>query len=596
MKKYPFFKTIKRVLGEVKTYDKGLFGLFILHTIFASIFPVFAIYIPKFVIEIIENPNADLNYLLTIILGFVLLASIFGFLEIYLLSISYTRLMIIRMKLLVEQFTKINRLDYHYTENPKFLDEHEDSFRATSSTDNGFEGLMRRMFLVGAKIVTCIFYIIIIVQLSYVVLVAQLISLLVSILISSAIKKYRYNRREKLANASRKIQYYSNTTHDFGYGKDIRLYDMQDTIIKSYDYEIKNYLSVFRKIKNKEYLLGIVDLIFVLISDAALYYYLITNVMGGMSIANFSMYLLAAIALSTLLKVVGGDISFIIGEGQYINDYYFFMEHEYNEPTKGLPMPKDDMLEIEFRNVSFKYPNTDKWIIKDLNLHIKKGEKLAIVGINGAGKTTLVKLLLRLFKPTSGEIFVNGINQLDYDKEEYEKMFAPVFQDINILAFSVRENITLGLSNDERRIWDSLEKVGLKEKVESFENGLDQMMLKNIDEKGVILSGGENQKLVIARALYKGGKMIILDEPTAALDALAEKEIYENFNTLIEDKTAIFISHRLASTRFCNRIALFGDSKLLEYGTHDELMEAKKDYYNMFVVQGKYYQKEQEHE
>lgn len=596
MKKYPVFKTYKRVIGEVKKRDKVILVLFFMHTIIASIFPLFAIYFPKLIIDTLLKDNVDTNYLITIIIGFIFLTALFGFLETYLNNLGTTRLTFIRIKILYDQFAKINNLDYHYTENPQFLDEHDDSFHSTSGNDVGFEGSMRKLFTLGAKIFTCLIYIIIITSLSYLILIAQVISLLIAILISIAVKRYRYQKKEELANASRKIDYYSNITHDFGYGKDIRLYEFQDRIINNYDYEIKSYVSVYKKIKNKEYLLGFIDLLFVLISDAVLYYLLITKVLDGMTLANFSMYLLASIALSTLLKSVGEDISYIIGEGQYINDYYNFMDHEYNEPTLGLPKVDNDTLEIEFKNVSFKYPNTDKWIFKDLNLHIKKGEKLAIVGVNGAGKTTLVKLLLRFFKPTSGEILVNGVNAQAYDKNQYQEMFAPVFQDINILAFTIRENITLGLSNDEERIWDCLDKVGLKEKVQNLKNGLDTMMLKYIEEDGVVFSGGENQKLVIARALYKGGNMIILDEPTAALDALAEKEIYENFNRLIQDKTAIFISHRLASTKFCDKIALFGEEKLLEYGTHDELMAAQKDYYHMFVVQGKYYQEEQDHE
>jgi len=596
MKKYPVFKTYKRVIGEVKKRDKVILVLFFMHTIIASIFPLFAIYFPKLIIDTLLKDNVDTNYLITIIIGFIFLTALFGFLETYLNNLGTTRLTFIRIKILYDQFAKINNLDYHYTENPQFLDEHDDSFHSTSGNDVGFEGSMRKLFTLGAKIFTCLIYIIIITSLSYLILIAQVISLLIAILISNAVKRYRYQKKEELANASRKIDYYSNITHDFGYGKDIRLYEFQDRIINNYDYEIKSYVSVYKKIKNKEYLLGFIDLLFVLISDAVLYYLLITKVLDGMTLANFSMYLLASIALSTLLKSVGEDISYIIGEGQYINDYYNFMDHEYNEPTLGLPKVDNDILEIEFKNVSFKYPNTDKWIFKDLNLHIKKGEKLAIVGVNGAGKTTLVKLLLRFFKPTSGEILVNGVNAQAYDKNQYQEMFAPVFQDINILAFTIRENITLGLSNDEERIWDCLDKVGLKEKVQNLKNGLDTMMLKYIEEDGVVFSGGENQKLVIARALYKGGNMIILDEPTAALDALAEKEIYENFNRLIQDKTAIFISHRLASTKFCDKIALFGEEKLLEYGTHDELMAAQKDYYHMFVVQGKYYQEEQDHE
>ena len=591
-KKYPVFKTLKRIINEVVKKDRGIIFAFIIFTLIAGILPMFPVYFPKLIIDTLLITNVDINYLVTIIIAFTIFTALLGFLDRVINYVIQPRITMVRIDLLTATYNKLNNLDYRYTEDPKFLDVHEDALEATANSSNGFEGIMTRMFSLGGKLLTLIFYIVIISRLSYLVLVALLVSVTVSIITSVLAKKFRYKNKEKLAHASRKIRYFSNMTHDFSYGKDIRLFNFQERIQDSYHYEIKSYVSVYRKVKNKEYFLGFIDLLFVLVSDSFLYYILITKVLGGMSISLFSMYLVTAVALSTLLKVIGEDFSFIVGEGQYVRDYYTFMETEFNLPTGNIKGVEDDTLEIEFKNVSFKYPNTEKWIIKDLNLKIEKGEKLAIIGVNGAGKTTLVKLITRLFDPTNGEILVNGKNAKEYDKEEYQKLFSTVFQDVNVLAFTVRENITLGLSNDEMRIWEALAKVGLKDKVQGFEKGLDQMMLKNIDEEGVVLSGGENQKLAIARALYKDGKAIILDEPTAALDALAEAKIYEEFNDLIGNKTAIYISHRLASTKFCDRVAFFKDSRLSEYGHHDELMNLKGDYYQMFIVQGKYYQEE----
>ena len=248
---------------------------------------------------------------------------------------------------------------------------------------------------------------------------------------------------------------------------------------------------------------------------------------------------------------------------------------------------------MEFQNVSFKYPKTEKYIYKNLNLKIAKGEKLAIVGVNGAGKTTLVKLLTRLFDVEEGEILVNGVSIKQYELFGYLSMFSVVFQNINIYAFPVRQNVTMGHDRTDEEVWDCLIKAGLEEKIASLSGGLDHMLLKVIDENGVELSGGENQKLAIARALFKQAKMIILDEPTSALDALAEADIYQRFNELVSDKTTIYVSHRLASTKFCDKIAFFNENGLVEYGTHDELMALEGQYYNMFVTQGKYYQTEE---
>lgn len=250
----------------------------------------------------------------------------------------------------------------------------------------------------------------------------------------------------------------------------------------------------------------------------------------------------------------------------------------------------NDTLEVEFKNVSFKYPNTEKYIFKNLNLKINKGEKLAIVGINGAGKSTLIKLMTGLFDVTEGEILINEIPIKEFNKKELFSMFSVVFQDINILAYTIGENVACNSDNiDENRVFTALDKVGLGEKVRGFSKGLNQMMLKIIDENGTEFSGGENQKLAIARALYEDANMVIMDEPTAALDALAEAEIYENFSELVKGKTAVYVSHRLASTKFCDNIALFDNDGLKEYGSHEELMEKRGSYYEMFTIQGKYY-------
>lgn len=596
VKKYPIFKTLNRLIKEVYKKDKLILLLVISYTFFSGLLPIFSVYLPKFLITEITSITPSLNESIKIILIFTGLVTIFGFLEKVIHSNANPRLMLIRIDYLAKLFRRLSMLDYKYCEDPKFLDIHEDAIESCSGNNNGFEMVMKTIFTLFARFATIIMYIIIISQLSFLVLLAIILSVSISMVLSLAVKKFRYEHKNELNHASRKLRYFQDMTHDFSYGKDIRMYNFQEKIKSNYTKEIISYINVFKKIKNKEYFLGFIDLFFLLISDFVLYYILISKVINGLSIADFSMYLVASISLAEAVKLTANNTSIIIGEGMYINDYFKFMEDMSLDSGGSLSRIMDDTLEIEFKNVSFKYPNTDNWIFQNLNLLIPKRQKLAVVGINGAGKTTLVKLILGLFEPTSGEILINGINIKDFDKFEYYKMFSVVFQEINILSYTIRENITLGLEEGEKKIWDVLDRVGLKEKVESLDKQLDNMMLRIIDEKGAIFSGGENQKLAIARALYKDGNAVILDEPTAALDALAELEIYQGFNDLVKDKTAIYVSHRLASTKFCDKIALFKDSNLVEYGNHEELMQLKKEYYNMFTIQGKYYQGGEEHE
>ena len=354
--------------------------------------------------------------------------------------------------------------------------------------------------------------------------------------------------------------------------------------------EIEAYTGLMGKIKKKEWLYGLLGMAAMLLTNIVMYGILIYDSCQGMPISSFTMYVFLISALMTRMVELGNDLAFIRNEGQYVDDFFRLMDADLINEGEADKLP--DSVEIRFDHMYFKYPNTDKYIYEDFNFTIKRGERLAIVGVNGAGKTTLVKLMCGLYKPTNGHIYINDIDITDYKKETLYDMFGTVFQDFAILAFPVKQNVAASENADEDRVLEVLDSVGLKEKIAGLPKGLDTMMLKIVDEEGVDLSGGERQKLAIARALYKDAPMVIMDEPTAALDALAEADIYENFSRLVEGKTAVYISHRLASTKFCDKIALFDGSGVKEYGTHEELMAKKGMYYDMFVIQGKYYQEE----
>jgi len=307
------------------------------------------------------------------------------------------------------------------------------------------------------------------------------------------------------------------------------------------------------------------------------------------------MYFATIAGFAAWMQKILEDMAYINGQNLYLNDFRDFLDISLEtQKTNYEDIPKANNYEIEFKKVSFKYPNSERYIFKDLSLKIKNGQRLAIVGVNGAGKTTLIKLLTRLYEPTSGEILLNGINVSKFDIVEYYKLFSVVFQEIKIFAFSISENIALIAKEkiNREKVINSIEKAGIAEKINSLEKGVDTSLLKILDSTGIELSGGENQRLALARALYKDGPVVILDEPTAALDPIAEYNIYNRFNDMIENKTAIFISHRLASTRFCDIIAFFEDGEIQEYGTHEELLSRNGKYAEMFNVQASYYKKE----
>lgn len=364
----------------------------------------------------------------------------------------------------------------------------------------------------------------------------------------------------------------------------------------SYDRMAKaKRLQIEQAIKYRYFMIGIVETILLLIREGVIYIYLIyLYINGGITIGSFMMYLATIAGFAGWMQSVINNIVHLRAQNLYINDLRSFLAIENDQEKKEtLPLPPAPY-SIEFRNISFKYPDSADYIYKNFSLLIPAKQRLAIVGPNGAGKTTLIKLLGRLYQPEQGEILLNGINIERFAQQQYYSLLSTVFQEIKILAFSAAENIALAESEgiNRERVQHCLEKAGLDKKIASLKKGINTGMLKFLDREGVELSGGEKQKLALARALYKNGGIVILDEPTAALDALAESNIYNQFNHYFQDKTAIYISHRLASTRFCDQIALIENGVLAEYGTHQELMAGNGKYREMFALQAQYYQEE----
>lgn len=258
-----------------------------------------------------------------------------------------------------------------------------------------------------------------------------------------------------------------------------------------------------------------------------------------------------------------------------------------------MPIEKrlDNEYELEFRNVSFHYPNSKENILKHITAKIKVGGKMAIVGRNGSGKSTFIKLLCRLYDPTEGEILLNNIDIRKYDYDEYRRIFSVVFQDFKLLSFSIAGNVAADTSYDKEKVWLCLKKTGLSERVKEMPKGIETVIYKQ-EEEGVEISGGEEQKLAIARALYKDAAIMILDEPTAALDPISELEIYEQFNEIVQEKTAIYISHRMSSCRFCENILVFDDGNIIQHGSHEELLKQEKGLYaKLWNAQAQYYKR-----
>lgn len=587
-------QALHRLIANIKENQSSLFFWCFVYTLAAVIYPVVGVVMPKVLIDGLMSDSPSIALILKVVIAFFVASVIMLLVKNMVEGFQNSNIMRLRINYAKDQAVRLMTMDYEHTEDATFYEKYDRAFTSIASNSNGIEGVYNALWEIPAFVLTAIVLSIIMGSKSIIILVAIVINVGVGMYAADKVQKLRYEHKNEQAKARRRLKYYTATAQDFSYGKDIRLYHLKDRLIDNFKKEMKQYVELVTRIANGVFRWDLLLLIALVISDATIYGILVYKALHGMSIADFSMNLSVVLLLSSTLKSIAEKFAFISDELLYIVDFFRFMEDELGtEGGTHKATAAELPLKVEFKQVSFKYPGTEQWIFRKLNLVIPAGQRLAIVGINGAGKTTLVKLMMGLFKVNEGEILINDVNIREYNKKELAKMFAAVFQDVNILGFTVEENIAgSSESIDESRVDLVLKKVGLKEVIEEFPKQKKQPMLKVIEEDGIQLSGGQNQKLAIARALYKGGNMVIMDEPTAALDALAEAEIYEDFAGLVKGKTAVYISHRLASTRFCDKIAFFDGDGLSEYGSHEELMRLKGKYYEMFTVQGRYYQKE----
>ncbi len=388
------------------------------------------------------------------------------------------------------------------------------------------------------------------------------------------------------------LHYVSFELEDFRFGKDVRLYGAAATMIQRASQQMDRLNQYYRKKADERYPLDILDVTVGALRDFGTYLYLgALAILGKITIGVYSQLTTSGGVLNSSLQGAIYGLQDIVKRCNYGYEIVKLMEYppmlqKGSREIPDLTLPH----EIEFRNVSFSYPNTGVRVLENVSITIKAGERLSVVGLNGAGKTTFIKLLCRLYDTDEGEILLDGVNIRDYDYDEYMKLFSVVFQDFRLLAFTAQDNILLGREDSPESVDKLFHKVGLLDKINSLPHGRDTMMFRQFDRDGVQLSGGEQQKLAIARALYKNAPVVILDEPTAALDPVAEYDIYCKFNELVGGKTAVYISHRLSSCKFCDRIAVFSGGTIKELGTHDELVKLPDGVYaEMFHAQAQYY-------
>ena len=599
-KKYGFLSNTKYMISMMHYYKKGLLGMMFLCGLVQGTNSYVWSYIGKLCIDMIQLGSKDqsfavYSYIKTLSLVFVIMM-IFQIVKNICSNRLFYNYLLVRMKLSQEKIEKTLSLDYELLEKPQVRDLLSKADRATIGS-NGIGGMMNNMYSIITCTVSFMFAGAIIFTLNpFIVLLIVVLSVIQFIMFDKTLKKDKVITWDEMAPVSRKIEYMYKIGTDFSFAKDIRLFHMQDWLINRH---VKFLFDRHTKMVSSKNIWNSYDRLEKVLSfvrNITLYGYLIYCVLyKNLSIGNFTLYIACAFTLSNMLLDFFKQFGGFARASTQLDDFRAYLDIKESE-KKTIKLPEYDTYEFCFKNVSFTYPNQEKATIKNLNLTIRKGERLAIVGLNGAGKTTLIKLLLRLYDVTEGEILLNGVDIRNYDRKEYYRIFSPVFQNVELYAFPLSENVAMDTpsNTNKQRVKQMLKLSGLGERVESLKNGVDTEVLKVFSDEGIDFSGGERQKLALARALYKDAQVVVLDEPTAALDAIAESKLYSDFDKLIGNKTAVYISHRLSSTRFCDKIAMFKDGRLIEYGTHEELYSSGGEYAQMFNIQARYYNEQKE--
>lgn len=620
LKHYSILSDIFYFVKYFKKYEPAVLICCMIEIILSAVLPLVGIYLPKITLDLVTN-QVDIGYAI-IVLGLFtfLMMGVYG-INTAVGSGKYYLYNAQRTNIIGLLFLKSLRIKYADTESGEIKKAY---WKAVETATNGDWSASSRIIsgsITMMKSVLCFLLYSTVLSFLSIWMVAVLIGLsLLSYLISLNRIKFTESLREEEAEVTKKYYCVKNSMGNVEAAKDIRIFGMNHWLTKLRDISLGELRELNKKRTRKAEQCEKLNFALSMLRDFMAYGFLLYQVTNqGLSVSEFVLYFGAITGFSGFVGDIMNGIA-ELREAANSTDYYrAYMELPEEDRNNGkrhiteLEFP----VKIEFRNVCFAYKeyleedekdNNQKEgavkgeekeltgernanIFRNFNLTINSGEKIALVGVNGAGKTTFVKLLTGMLEPDSGQILINGIDTREFPKEEFYKLFSVVFQEQFIPPFTIAENIALNRRDevDEARAWQAVEKAGLKQVFEEKNVTLDSWMTRKLIESGIDFSGGQRQRFLLARALYKDAPILILDEPTAALDPIAESEIYESYHKYSSQKTSVFISHRLASTRFSDRIIMIENGEILEMGTHKELMEKNGAYARMYEVQSNYY-------
>lgn len=554
------------------------------------------LYIAPGIIKCVEQ-KVSIKVLLMTILAYTLALFVINGFKKYIEENTLFARIEVRTKIIAMVSRKCNTTSYPNTLDANFIRLRDAAYFACEGNSEATEHIWQTLTMLLKNIGGLIAYLFILSSFDSFLLLVVILTCFISFFVSRHANNWHYANKAEGEKYYHKKRYIRDKAESIKLAKDIRIFNLKDWLNELLDLVHNQYLAFRLKGEKVDLLADIIEVVLTVIRNGIAYVYLINmTINDGLSVSSFILYFVAISTLTNWVMGVLKEMSTLHKECLDISSLREFLD--YPEPFKfddGKDIPLASNYEIKLENVSFHYPESDKDIIHNLDLTIHPREKLAIVGLNGAGKTTLVKLICGLLSPSEGRVLLNGDDISDFNRNKYYELFSAVFQDFSILDVTIAEEIAQCKDNiDYQRIKECIDYAGLTDTINKLPQGLNTHIGREVYLDGVLLSGGQMQRLMLARALYKNGPILLLDEPTAALDPLAESEIYQKYSDMANNKTSLFISHRLASTRFCDRIILIKDGGVKEEGSHEDLLKLDGEYAKLFEVQSRYYKQGKE--
>ena len=584
--------SINYTFKQASQCDKWLLPLMILNMVIDSAIPFISVIFPKYIIDELTIGKSFYKS--------IILASLFFISNLLISSIntSIDGVISCKKEKLVQQHYKVfsNKtmsMDLEDIENPDLSDKKMRAQQSITWNSRNIDGIKNAIGGIISYSIQIIGFSYILSKLNIYVIFILLGIIILTAFLNNHNQKFNREIEIELTPINRRWNYLTNVSDDYAYGKLIRIYNLIPMILRKCIENRELFIQKQKKVLKNNFTGSILLSILSIIQEGVVYLFLVLSVVNGsITLGDFTMYLAATMSLT---GAINNLIGFTIGlniTSEYINEYIDFISSPDSMTKKGTDHINNSKLDFEFKNVSYKYPFTDKNVLNNISIAFSLNDRITLVGDNGAGKTTFVKLLMRFYDPTSGTIMLNGKDIKEYDYEEYFRLFSPVFQDYNYFAFTIAENIAFEDAfciEKRQKILDALNKSGILDKINSLPHNINSYIGTRFEEEGIDFSGGETQKIAIARSIYKNSQISVMDEPTANLSPISEYNIFKNFNDSTLDKTVLYISHRLTSTIFSKRILVFKEGQIIEDGTHRELLTHNGLYRKMFNMQSAYY-------